>query len=140
MCNLKIRKYFLSAPIMAQQSTPTLARDKQTIMFDKILTASSMDEADVLSWLVAIAGGLTQDEAKRRLSQYGKNKIVHEKPTPWYVILLHNFKNPFILVLIFLGVISYLTDDIPAVVIMGTMVTISIILRFIQEFRSSKAF
>lgn len=103
------------------------------------MTASGMDETDVLSWLVALGGGLTEDEAERRLSQHGKNEIIHEKPTPWYVMLLRNFKNPFILVLIFLGIISYLTDDIKAVVVMSTMVSISIILRFVQEFRSSKA-
>ena len=124
---------------MPQQTTSTPARVKQTTLFDKIFTASSMEEADVLSWLVAITGGLTEDEAKRRLSQYGKNKIVHEKPNPWYIMLLHNFKDPFILVLIFLGIISYLTEDIRAVVIVSTMVAISIVLRFIQEFRSSKA-
>ncbi len=98
-----------------------------------------MDEADVLAWLVAISGGLTEDEAERRLAQYGKNEIAHEKPTPWYVMLLHNFKNPFILVLIFLGIVSYLTGDLKAVFVMGIMVSTSIILRFVQEFRSSKA-
>lgn len=124
---------------MSQQSTSSSARVKQTTSFDKILTASSMDEANVLSWLVAIPGGLTEDEAERRLSHYGKNKIVHEKPNPWYVMLLNNFKDPFILVLIFLGVVSYITKDVRAVVIVSTMVGISIVLRFVQEFRSSKA-
>jgi Mg2+-importing ATPase len=54
-------------------------------------------------------------------------------------MLLANFRNPFILVLVLLGFVSYLTDDMKAVVVVSVMIAVSVLMRFLQEFRSSKA-
>src|SRR5579864_4311029 len=93
---------------------------------NKMLTASSMDEVNILSWMVTFISGLTQDEAVERLHRYGQNEITHEKPTPWYVMLLRNFTNPFVLVLIFLGIISYITADLKTVTVMVVMILLSV--------------
>jgi len=83
--------------------------------------------------------GLTDQEAERRLDFYGGNVIAHEQPQRWYALLLENFANPFVLVLILLGAVSFLTGDVRATVTVAVMVIISVLMRFIQEFRSSKA-
>jgi P-type Mg2+ transporter len=119
-----------------------LARRPHTVgrVSETLLWASGAEPADVLRSLGSSEAGLTDVQVATRLGQYGKNEVAHEKPLPWYWMLLGNFKNPFILVLIGLGVVSYLTDaDLKTVAVVSVMVTVSVIMRFFQEFRSSQA-
>src|ERR1035437_6212139 len=93
----------------------------------------------VLDQLGVTRLGLSETVAQERMEQYGENKVAHEAPPTWYVQLAHAFWNPFIGVLLALGVLSYLTGDIRAVIVISVMVTISALLRFFQEFRASQA-
>ncbi len=93
----------------------------------------------VLEQLGVTRGGLSETAAQERTDQYGQNKVAHEAPPTWYFQLAHAFWNPFIGVLLALGILSYLTGDIRAVIVIGVMVTISALLRFFQEFRSNQA-
>jgi Mg2+-importing ATPase len=83
--------------------------------------------------------GLTDLDAAARLTTYGPNVIAHEQPAAWYVLLLENLANPFVLVLVLLGFVSFITGDIPGTLTVGVMAVISVLMRFFQEFRSSKA-
>jgi Mg2+-importing ATPase len=83
--------------------------------------------------------GLSSETAARRLDEYGSNTVVHEEAAGWWVHLLHAFNNAFILLLLALAVIATLTRDFEAAVIIAAMVLISGVLRFTQEYRSSKA-
>ncbi len=93
----------------------------------------------VLEQLGVTRTGLSETAAQERTEQYGQNKVAHEAPPTWYVQLAHAFWNPFIGVLLALGVLSYLTGDLRAVIVISVMVTISAVLRFFQEFRSNQA-
>ncbi|HXD24137.1 MAG TPA: magnesium-translocating P-type ATPase [Gemmatimonadaceae bacterium] len=93
----------------------------------------------VLERLGVTRVGLTETAAQERTEQFGENKVAHEAPPTWYFQLGHAFWNPFIGVLIALGVLSYLTGDLRAVIVIGVMVTISALLRFVQEYRSNQA-
>jgi Mg2+-importing ATPase len=95
--------------------------------------------AAVLEQLGVTRVGLSETAAQERTEQFGENKVAHEAPPTWYFQLGHAFWNPFIGVLIALGVLSYLTGDLRAVIVIGVMVTISALLRFFQEFRSNQA-
>ena len=94
--------------------------------------------------------GLTQAEAAKRLATYGRNEVAHEKAPPALVQLLMAFNNPFIYVLLVLALVSLFTDyilplragqetDLSGVIIICTMVTLSGLLRFWQEFRTNRA-
>lgn len=89
----------------------------------------------------ANAQGLTETEARLRLAQYGPNETAHEKAPHWSRQLLGAFRNPFIIVLAIIVAISLILDptDLTSPIIIGTMITLSVILRFWQEFRSSRA-
>ncbi len=97
------------------------------------------DTDEVLRLLGTSREGLTEGEAKFRLDEYGLNEVAHEKPARWYVRLPLAFKNPFIILLIALAALSFLTDDRQGAVLITVMVLISGLLRFYQEFRSNKA-
>ena len=106
---------------------------------DFLLKVSNLEIDGVLSELKTSKQGLSNEEVEVRLKYYGKNQIARERPMSWFWMLLSNFKNPFILVLIILGVVSYITGDISATIIVSIMIFLSVIMRFIQEFRSSQA-
>jgi len=105
----------------------------------QILKISSLDIEEVFTLLQTSRQGLNYEEVEQRLQEYGNNDIAKEKPPIWYWMILNNFSNPFILVLIVLGTVSYLTDDLRGTLVVSIMVVISVLMRFIQEFRSSRA-
>ncbi|MFZ4893527.1 magnesium-translocating P-type ATPase [Plantibacter sp. Mn2098] len=93
--------------------------------------------------------GLTPDTVEKRLDEYGENVVGHHKPAPAIIQFLMAFTNPFILILLFLVTIIYFTDVVfadPAdgpsyegVITIGTMVLISVILRFWQEYSTGRS-
>src|SRR5664280_2041291 len=92
--------------------------------------------------------GLTPEQVEERLEKYGPNEVTHEKPPTWYEQLFHAFVTPFNGVLFTVSVVSLFTDVIFAapedrtfrtIIVLTTMVLLSTLLRFWQEFRSNKA-
>nr|WP_231956273.1 magnesium-translocating P-type ATPase [Aneurinibacillus soli] len=105
-------------------------------MVDRLIEAASCPSEYVLENLSTSSKGLSESEAKRRLEHVGRNQIAHERPPAWYIQLLSCFRNPFILILLGLAVFSFFTDDTEAVIISSTMVSISVLISFTQEYRS----
>ena len=97
------------------------------------------DPNATLASLESTRDGLTQEEVLKRLDRFGHNEVAHEKPHPWFVQLALTLKNPFTLILAFLALVSYLTEDVRAVVVLSTMIVLSVVMRFAQEYRSSRA-
>lgn len=108
--------------------------------------------AVTLTNLNATADGLTELEAEGRLARGGHNEVAHDKPPHAIVQLLKALNNPFIYVLLTLAGISFFTDywlpisqgqgddaDLTKVIIIMTMVSLSSLLRFWQEYRSAKS-
>ena len=115
----------------ADQSTPPTAF--------KLSSVAAQSSDDVLLTLQTTANGLTLAEAKQRLINYGRNEVASEQKVHWSSRLLANFKDPLSLLLVILGIISYLTGDLRATVLIGIMVLLSVCLRFIQEVKADKA-
>ena len=78
--------------------------------------------------------GLNKEIADARLEEYGENIATNrKKKTPLYFIV-ESFKDKFVLILILLAVIDYITDDkIGAFIILG-ITLISVIIRFSQDY------
>jgi Mg2+-importing ATPase len=105
----------------------------------RLIQASISMEEDIMEDLDTNCKGLTEVEAKKRLEKHGKNQIAYDKVPAWYIQLLACFKNPFILILLSLAAFSYITDeDIQAVIIITTMVSVSVLITFTQEYRSTR--
>ncbi len=94
---------------------------------------------DLLVSLGTSPSGLSDDLASARLEKHGDNQVSHEKAAPWYVQLWHGFANAFSALLTMLAVLSGLTGDLDAALIIGTMVLLSGLLRFFQEHRANLA-
>ncbi|WP_411139600.1 magnesium-translocating P-type ATPase [Streptomyces sp. x-80] len=101
---------------------------------------SARPAREVLQTLEASHRGLRKDQVCERLVRHGNNTVVHEKPPHWTTQLVKSFWNPFIAVLIVLAAVMYWQDPAdPGVVILSVMIGVSGLLRFWQEFRSTKS-
>jgi P-type Mg2+ transporter len=105
----------------------------------RVVDDASRDIGDVLLSLNSSPDGLHKLEAAFRRGKYGLNEVAHERAPRWYVQLIHSCHNPFIYMLTALAVVSFLTGDVKATVIIGVMLSLSVGLRFVQEFRSSRS-
>ena len=103
---------------------------------------------DSLRQLETARGGLTEEQVEARREQYGLNEVSHEKPPTWYAQLFYAFFTPFNAVLFAVCLVSLFSDVIFAapddrslrtIVVLSAMVLLSTLLRFWQEFRSSRA-
>jgi Mg2+-importing ATPase len=83
--------------------------------------------------------GYDPEQADDNRDEYGANIITRQGGQNIVQKLWGAFVNPFTIVLFCIAVISFLTHDIPAVVIVTSMVLISGILRFTQEFKSGRS-
>src|SRR5664280_2677747 len=103
---------------------------------------------DALTQLDTARSGLTPEQVEERLERYGPNEVTHEKPPTWYFQLFHAFLTPFNGVLFAVSVVSFFSDVVFAapedrtfrtIIVLVTMVLLSTLLRFWQEFRSNRA-
>jgi Mg2+-importing ATPase len=105
----------------------------------ELVEKARADTDTVLKELASRLEGLSQAEADSRLKQFGPNEIAREKRQSPLMRLLDNVKNPLVLLLTALGVLSYLTGDLRATVVIFVMVLLGVVLRFYQEMRADNA-
>ena len=90
-------------------------------------------QPDLLTQLNAKMEGLSAEEAKQRLAQYGANLLKPPKRSDTLALLIAQFKSPIILTLIFAaGLSAFLHDPADAIIIIA-IVLISGLLGFWQE-------
>ncbi|PGY70811.1 magnesium-translocating P-type ATPase [Bacillus cereus] len=107
--------------------------------YNMLIEIAKSDVESTLDFFKTTSQGLSHEEATKRLEVYGENKVVSQKRIKWYITLFNSFRSPFISLLIILGMLSFFTNDIKGTIIVGIMVTLSVLIRFIQEIRSQKS-
>lgn len=105
----------------------------------ELLQKAHADNDVVLKELESRLDGLSQAQADSRLKLYGLNEIAREKRQSPLMRLLNNVRNPLVILLTVLGVISFLTGDMRATFVIFVMVLLGVVLRFYQEMRADKA-
>jgi Mg2+-importing ATPase len=105
----------------------------------QLLEKARADTDTVLKELGSQLDGLSEAEADSRLKQFGTNEIAREKRQSALMRLMTNIMNPLVLLLLALGVLSYLTGDLRAMVVIFVMVVLGVVLRFVQEMRADNA-
>ena len=104
-----------------------------------LLAKARGEAAAVLKELGSQPDGLSEAEAATRLQQVGTNEIAREHRQSSAMRLLANIKNPLVLLLLALAVLSFLTGDQRATVVILVMVVLGVVLRFVQETRADDA-
>jgi len=99
----------------------------------------SMPIDDAFKKVEASKDGLTSEEAKKKLSDYGPNSIISRKRSSTFGLLISQFKSPIIIILFFaVGLSFFLKDTVDAIIIL-TIVLISGLLGFWQEYGANDA-
>lgn len=124
-------------------------KKKQKMQFafnaEKVFLAAGQPLERVFNYFQTSHEGLDGAEVERRQSLYGRNEVEHERREHPLTMFIRAFINPFIGVLTGLIVISYFLDvylaepheqDWTATIIISTMVVLSAILRFWQEWKA----
>jgi len=94
---------------------------------------------EVLAELKTSASGLSEQEAKNRLSIYGRNYLPKREKKEFITILISQFKNPLIAILIFAAFIALFTGDRGDAIIILLILLLNSLLGFFQEYKSEKA-
>ena len=100
----------------------------------------SRDARDaVFAELGTCADGLTQPEADARLKHLGPNEIAQTGHQSVGREIYLRVRNPLNALLLSLAVVSWLTGDARAAIVIAVMVLLSVTLGFVQEHRSNRA-
>ena len=97
------------------------------------------DVPEALDLLRTSETGLSTDEARQRLTTYGPNSFDLEKGRKPLGILLGQFTDFMILVLIAAAIISGIIGDFKDTVVIGAIVVLNGIIGFVQEYRAEQA-
>ncbi len=135
-----------------QAAQKAVLRDEQD---RRITYAATHSAKDTLQFLDTALLGLTPEKVSEHRTEFGNNKVTQEKKKSLPQRLAGAFVNPFTAILVFLALVSFVTDmlfphfslfgcvpedfDCLTVVIILTMVLLSGTLRFVQESRSGNA-
>ncbi|WP_075555568.1 magnesium-translocating P-type ATPase [Parabacteroides timonensis] len=115
---------------------------------EKVFLAATQPLDSVFNYFQTTQSGLNKDEVEKRQSLFGKNEVVHEKKKKPLIMFAKAFINPFVGVLTALVVISFILDvlmaapgdqDWTSIIIVTTMIVLSAILRFTQEWKANQS-
>ena len=99
----------------------------------------AMKTEELLDALQAREKGLSAQEAKRRLQEYGPNELVERKRITPLQIFLGQFRDIFVIMLLIAIGISVAIGEIIDASTIGAIVILNAIVGFVQEYRSEKA-
>jgi sodium/potassium-transporting ATPase subunit alpha len=101
---------------------------------------------EVLKSLVTFEGGLSEDEAKRRLHEYGLNEIKEVRKKPLYLRLISQFTHFLAILLWLAATLSFISEYLhpgEGMLTLGiaiiAVIFINAVFTFIQEYRAEKA-
>ncbi len=98
---------------------------------------STIDET--LKDLQSSAAGLSEEEATKRLTTYGKNELEAEKHEPAWKLLVAQFNNILIYILVLSAIISMFLGKTVEPIAILVIVVLAGITGFVQEFQAGKA-
>src|SRR6516164_9446869 len=101
--------------------------------------AARKSREEVFQMLETDAKGLTQAQVEERLAEYGPNEVASEQRQSWWWRLYVAARNPLVILLTVLAVLSFATGDFRAGSVMLLMVGLGLSLRFVQETRADNA-
>ena len=129
-----------------KKTVPTFAARKSSSVVEifseeeqKFLDACSLSPDKVLQALGSSEHGLTSEQAEENLITWGPNDIGKKKRRGFLKEILVRCKNPLVIQLLVICIVSLLMSDPESATVVGFMVFLSIGFSYFQEHRSSKA-
>jgi Mg2+-importing ATPase len=105
----------------------------------KLVELCKLPAEETLQRLGVTESGLSDEQVEAAREEYGGNILSHKKESGIIIELLQRCRNPLVIQLLVICVVSLLMGDARAAVVVGGMVLLSVGLAYVQEHRSSKA-
>ena len=83
--------------------------------------------------------GLDPDEVQRRQAEYGKNALPTDSGTNWFELIIGQFTDLMVIILIVAAVISLFLGDVKDVIVIMAIVILNAALGIFQEYRAERA-
>jgi len=99
----------------------------------------SLSAKEVTSILKTHLNGLSDEEARSRLAEFGPNELREVKGVSWWRILLSQFVNILIVILLIATAISLVLGEMVDALVILAIVFVSAIIGFSEEYRGEKA-
>jgi Ca2+-transporting ATPase len=96
-----------------------------------------VDEA--LTILETSREGLTEEEARRRLTVFGRNELAEKKRVTALTILLRQFRDVFVVMLIAASIISASLGEVVDALTIVVILLLMAVVGFVQDYRGEKA-
>src|ERR1035441_5124564 len=105
----------------------------------KLMELCKLPDEEALARLGVTENGLSDEQIETAREEYGSNILSHRKEAGIVMELLQRCRNPLVIQLLVICVVSLLMGDVRAATVVGAMVLLSVVLAYVQEHRSSKA-
>lgn len=99
----------------------------------------AMEIEDVFSKISSTPEGLSTEESRRRLAQFGPNILPHRKPPSGLAIFISQFKNPLIFILLAAAVASVVIGELIDALFVFIVVLLNSILGAYQEYNAEQS-
>jgi P-type Mg2+ transporter len=129
----------LGKTLLPEIKKPAVPRNRPAQPPSKLDEAAHKGANEVFEMLGASATGLSEEEATTRFEEHGPNEVAYERKENWLQRLWVSARNPLVILLTVLAILSYSTGDVAAGTIMMLMVALGMSLRFVQETRADNA-
>jgi magnesium-transporting ATPase (P-type) len=83
--------------------------------------------------------GLPEEEVRKRLEEYGPNRLAEEEKISRLKILLHQFTSPLIYILLIAGAVTILLEEYVDSGVIFAVVVLNAIVGYIQEFKAEES-
>ncbi|MES1189451.1 MAG: calcium-translocating P-type ATPase, PMCA-type [Steroidobacter sp.] len=94
---------------------------------------------ETLAALESSDSGLSNEQADYRRKQYGANAFTEAPLRPWWRLLLKQFADFMILLLLVAAIISGIVGDLVDTLVIGVLVLLNATMGMIQEYRAERA-
>ncbi|QSR84876.1 magnesium-translocating P-type ATPase [Methylacidimicrobium sp. B4] len=136
---LVLWRWILERKKSKERARESALRETEKAIARHLWNLSRLPIPDLLRELGTSEVGLEEEEAEKRLDESGYNEVHSEKPPNWAQMLLWSYLNPFAVLLSVMAVMAGWLGEWYGVFIMSVMIGVSVLLRFFQEFESSRA-
>lgn len=97
------------------------------------------DIDDVLESLESTREGISDSQAEDRLEEYGTNELPHKKPKSLFEILLAQFANPLMIVLVLAAGASLVLQEWLDMFVIWAAILLNVILGTVEEYKADQS-
>ena len=94
---------------------------------------------EVFKKLSSSHDGLSDSEARHRISNYGQNKLAEQEKISKLKILIHQFISPLIYILLIASVVTFLLAEYVDMAVILTVVIVNAVIGYLQEYKAEKS-